>query len=161
TTLASLEQGVANVGRSGQTTCQGDSGGPSFMNIGGADVIVGITSYGEQGCVSYGSVTRVDLSASWIDPYITANGGGGGGGGAGGGEGGAGGGGGGGGGNEAGAGGGGGGGGGGAGGGGGGGGGTGSGGGGGGGQCAAAEAEPNDAPEDSNAVCINTSFSGA
>ncbi len=78
TTLTSLEQGVANVGRAGQTTCQGDSGGPSFMNIGGVDVIVGITSYGEAGCVSYGSVTRVDLSASWIDPYIAANGGGGG-----------------------------------------------------------------------------------
>ncbi len=80
TKLASLEQGVANVGRPGQTTCQGDSGGPSFMKIGGQDVIVGITSYGEQGCVNYGSVTRVDLAASWIDPYITASGGGGGGG---------------------------------------------------------------------------------
>lgn len=80
TKLHSLEQGVANIGRPGQTTCQGDSGGPSFMSIGGQDVIVGITSYGEAGCVDYGSVTRVDLSASWIDPYIAANGGGGGGG---------------------------------------------------------------------------------
>lgn len=80
TALASLEQGVVNVGKPGQTTCQGDSGGPSFMTIGGATVIVGITSYGEQGCVNYGSMTRVDLAASWIDPYIAANGGGGGGG---------------------------------------------------------------------------------
>jgi secreted trypsin-like serine protease len=77
TTLTSLEQGVANVGGAGQTTCQGDSGGPSFMTINGASVIVGITSYGEEGCVSYGSVTRVDLSAAWIDPFIQANGGGG------------------------------------------------------------------------------------
>ncbi len=75
TTLTSLEQGVANIGGSGQTTCQGDSGGPSFMTIGGQSVIIGITSYGEEGCVSYGSVTRVDLSASWIEPFIEANGG--------------------------------------------------------------------------------------
>jgi hypothetical protein len=66
---------VADNGHTGQTTCQGDSGGPSFMKIGGADVIIGITSYGSFGCVDYGSVTRVDLSASWIDPYIAANGG--------------------------------------------------------------------------------------
>jgi V8-like Glu-specific endopeptidase len=77
TTLTSLEQGVMNVGHGGQTTCQGDSGGPSFMKIGGVDTVVGITSYGEQGCVSYGSSTRVDLSAAWIDPFIAANGGGG------------------------------------------------------------------------------------
>ncbi len=75
TTVAGLEQGVVNIGKPGQTTCQGDSGGPSFMKIDGADVIVGITSYGEYGCVSYGSSTRVDLSAAWIDPYIEANGG--------------------------------------------------------------------------------------
>lgn len=75
TTLHSLEQGVINVGKGGQTTCQGDSGGPSFMEIGGKTVIVGITSYGEMGCVSHGSSTRVDLSAAWIDPFIEANGG--------------------------------------------------------------------------------------
>lgn len=77
TTVAGLEQGVVNVGMAGQTTCQGDSGGPSFMTINGQSVIVGITSYGEAGCVSYGSSTRVDLSAAWIDPFINANGGGG------------------------------------------------------------------------------------
>ncbi len=75
TKVAGLEQGVVNIGKPGQTTCQGDSGGPSFMTIDGVDVIVGITSYGLQGCVDYGSSTRVDLAASWIDPYISANGG--------------------------------------------------------------------------------------
>jgi V8-like Glu-specific endopeptidase len=80
TVLAGLEHGVANVGKPGRTTCQGDSGGPSFMNIGGESVIMGITSYGLRGCVDYGSMTRVDLCASWIDPFIAANGGGGGGG---------------------------------------------------------------------------------
>ena len=76
TALAGLEQGVANVGKPGRTTCQGDSGGPSFMDIGGESVLMGITSYGLRGCVDYGSMTRVDLCASWIDPFIAANGGG-------------------------------------------------------------------------------------
>ena len=76
TTVHSLEQGVVNIGHAGQSTCQGDSGGPSFMTIDGQVVVVGITSYGEYGCVSYGSSTRVDLSAAWIDPFIKANGGG-------------------------------------------------------------------------------------
>ena len=75
TTLHSLQQGVMNVGKSGQTTCQGDSGGPAFMKFDGVDVVAGITSYGEFGCVSYGSSTRVDLAADWIDPFIAANGG--------------------------------------------------------------------------------------
>ncbi|MEZ4310112.1 MAG: trypsin-like serine protease [Polyangiaceae bacterium] len=75
TTLHSLEQGVMNVGKPGQTTCQGDSGGPSFMEIDGVTVVAGITSYGEYGCVNYGSSTRVDLSADWIQPYIDAHGG--------------------------------------------------------------------------------------
>lgn len=75
TRLTSLEQGVANIGGTGQTTCQGDSGGPSFMDVSGKSVIIGITSYGEEGCVSYGSVTRVDLAKSFIQPYIDANGG--------------------------------------------------------------------------------------
>jgi V8-like Glu-specific endopeptidase len=75
TKIAGLEQGVVNIGKAGQTTCQGDSGGPTFMNMDGVDVIIGITSYGLQGCVDYGSSTRVDLAASWIDPYIDANGG--------------------------------------------------------------------------------------
>jgi len=75
TTVANLEQGVVDIGGPGQTTCQGDSGGPSFMTINGQSVIVGITSFGEEGCVDYGSSTRVDLSASWIQPFIDANGG--------------------------------------------------------------------------------------
>jgi V8-like Glu-specific endopeptidase len=76
TKLAGLEQGVVDVGGPGETTCQGDSGGPTFMNVNGNNVIIGITSYGDFGCTSYGSSTRVDLSASFIQPYIDANGGG-------------------------------------------------------------------------------------
>lgn len=75
TKLANLEQGVIDIGQPGQTTCQGDSGGPTFMTVNGRSVIVGITSYGEEGCVSAGSSTRVDLSTSFIQPYIDANGG--------------------------------------------------------------------------------------
>lgn len=76
TTLHSLEQGVMNVGEPGQTICTGDSGGPAFMSIEDELVIAGISSYVKRGCVSYGSATRVDLSAPWIDRYIEEDGGG-------------------------------------------------------------------------------------
>jgi secreted trypsin-like serine protease len=75
TKLSGLEQGVVDIGGTGQTTCQGDSGGPTFMDVNGKNVIIGITSYGDFGCTSYGSSTRVDLSASFIQPFIDANGG--------------------------------------------------------------------------------------
>jgi secreted trypsin-like serine protease len=75
TDLHSLERGVMNIGKPGQTTCTGDSGGPAFMKIGGRKVVAGIHSYVRTGCVTYGSAARVDLSAAWIDPYIEEHGG--------------------------------------------------------------------------------------
>src|SRR5439155_6202199 len=51
-------------------TCNGDSGGPAFMTIGGQEVIVGLTSYGDVNCNQGGYDTRVDALAAWVDPYI-------------------------------------------------------------------------------------------
>ncbi|MDB4965851.1 MAG: hypothetical protein JWN44_1540 [Myxococcales bacterium] len=51
-------------------TCNGDSGGPAFMTIGGRDVIVGLTSYGDVNCNQGGYDTRVDTLASWVDTYV-------------------------------------------------------------------------------------------
>ena len=54
-------------------TCQGDSGGPTFMTIGGVEVVVGITSFGDPDCTQYGASTRVDIFAeSFIDPWIAS-----------------------------------------------------------------------------------------
>ena len=52
-------------------TCEGDSGGPALMMMGGQERIVGITSFGDQGCMQSGYDTRADTYASsFVDPYI-------------------------------------------------------------------------------------------
>jgi MYXO-CTERM domain-containing protein len=40
------------------------------MNIGGQEVIVGLTSYGDVNCNQGGYDTRVDTLASWVEPYV-------------------------------------------------------------------------------------------
>jgi MYXO-CTERM domain-containing protein len=53
-------------------TCEGDSGGPGLMNLDGSgEVIVGITSFGDQGCMQFGADTRIDVFAdSFVQPFI-------------------------------------------------------------------------------------------
>jgi secreted trypsin-like serine protease len=51
-------------------TCNGDSGGPAFMTVGGSEVIVGLTSFGDVNCNQGGYDTRVDAMLSFIDPYV-------------------------------------------------------------------------------------------
>jgi len=46
--------------------CEGDSGGPSFASIGGANVIVGVTSFGDQSCAQIGADTRPDAEKDWL-----------------------------------------------------------------------------------------------
>jgi uncharacterized protein (TIGR03382 family) len=50
-------------------TCNGDSGGPAFMTLGGVEVIVGITSFGDSNCTQ-GSDTRVDVFGTFVDTYV-------------------------------------------------------------------------------------------
>jgi secreted trypsin-like serine protease len=58
-------------GNATTNTCEGDSGGPAFMTRGGQEVIVGITSYGDQFCQQGGVDTRVDAYfTSFIAPHI-------------------------------------------------------------------------------------------
>jgi MYXO-CTERM domain-containing protein len=54
------------------TICEGDSGGPAFMMLDGQERIVGVTSYGYQGCPPDmpGTETRVDQYADFIDQYV-------------------------------------------------------------------------------------------
>jgi hypothetical protein len=51
----------------GTGKCHGDSGGPSFLTIGGIQKVVGVTSFGDQTCVSGGADTRVDAELDFID----------------------------------------------------------------------------------------------
>ncbi len=59
--------------------CSGDSGGPAFFDRNGDIFVVGVTSYGDAQCRSYGVSTKVDAYESWILGYtgdLTSSGGG-------------------------------------------------------------------------------------
>jgi hypothetical protein len=57
-----------------RNTCNGDSGGPVFATVGGTEVVVGVTSFGDEDCEQAGAYVRVDAHASsFIDPWIAAN----------------------------------------------------------------------------------------
>jgi V8-like Glu-specific endopeptidase len=77
TTFNDFTPFLIEVGQTGHTTCQGDSGGPTFRSIGGAETVIGVTSFGEPGCTNGGSMSRVDAYTDWIDAQVAANGGGG------------------------------------------------------------------------------------
>ncbi len=51
----------------GTGSCSGDSGGPSFATIGGAQKVVGVTSFGDRYCQQYGAYTRTDAELSFLD----------------------------------------------------------------------------------------------
>lgn len=57
-------------------SCHGDSGGPVLASRGGAEVLIGVTSRGDPGCIEYGDNVRVDsfrasFLATWIDAAAT------------------------------------------------------------------------------------------
>lgn len=55
-------------GGMGKQTCQGDSGGPGFMVFPGetSERLIGVVSYGDQGCQQFGVDMRVDTQLPWI-----------------------------------------------------------------------------------------------
>ncbi len=53
-------------------TCNGDSGGPALLVRNGVEEIVGITSFGDQLCKSFGVDTRVDMESNFIDAQLEA-----------------------------------------------------------------------------------------
>lgn len=50
-------------------TCGGDSGGPSFLEIDGAERLVGVTSFGDLACTR-GTNTRVDVHAAFLQTIL-------------------------------------------------------------------------------------------
>ncbi|MBI4510525.1 MAG: trypsin-like serine protease [Deltaproteobacteria bacterium] len=53
-------------------SCAGDSGGPVFLKIDGKEVLAGITSNGDPGCVEYGISTRVDAFVEeFVEPFAS------------------------------------------------------------------------------------------
>jgi hypothetical protein len=71
--IASLDATSLSFGPSPSQTCEGDSGGPAFATLGGAEVLVGVTSSGDPGCATFARDTRVDaFDASFVAPYLAA-----------------------------------------------------------------------------------------
>ena len=70
TTIADVDQSFLYMQDPTHITCEGDSGGPALAMYGGAEEIVGITSFGDQGCRTYGADTRVDTIVDFVDPYV-------------------------------------------------------------------------------------------
>lgn len=58
---------LVQVGDHSSNVCSGDSGGPAVMEIGGREVQIGVTSFGDEGCAMFGVDTRVDVFAPWIE----------------------------------------------------------------------------------------------
>jgi hypothetical protein len=50
-------------------SCGGDSGGPVFLEVDGAERIVGVTSFGDPACTR-GTNTRVDVHAAFLEAIL-------------------------------------------------------------------------------------------
>ncbi len=73
TALQYVDDLFLGFGDSTHNTCEGDSGGPAFMTRNGKEVIVGITSFGDQNCRQGGVDTRVDMFwTDFVAPQIMA-----------------------------------------------------------------------------------------
>ncbi len=72
TTLAYFDDNFVAFNDPRHITCEGDSGGPALLTINGVETIVGITSFGDQGCIQQGVDTRVDAYLDFIDKWTTS-----------------------------------------------------------------------------------------
>jgi len=54
----------------GKGKCEGDSGGPSFAMVNGAQMQVGITSFGDQDCANFGADTRTDAEKTFLLQHV-------------------------------------------------------------------------------------------
>jgi hypothetical protein len=50
--------------------CNGDSGGPAFQTLNGTEVIIGVTSGGDDSCTQGGYYTRIDANRAFIDSFV-------------------------------------------------------------------------------------------
>jgi MYXO-CTERM domain-containing protein len=64
---------ITGYDKDGAWTCNGDSGGPNFIDIGGQEVIAGVTSYGTSKCgTPEDGAVRTDRYYAWIMDYVAA-----------------------------------------------------------------------------------------
>jgi V8-like Glu-specific endopeptidase len=73
TTIGGVEDGVLDLTDNGTGTCQGDSGGPTlYQHTDGTTYVIGVASYGQEGCPGGGSMSRTELCAAWLDAQVAA-----------------------------------------------------------------------------------------
>lgn len=70
TTLAQVTEKELKLEGGAAQPCAYDSGGPAFMTVGGAELLVGVTSRGDSACSTYSRETRVDAHLAFIDQYL-------------------------------------------------------------------------------------------
>jgi V8-like Glu-specific endopeptidase len=73
--ITAMEAATFRIEAEPAMSCHGDSGGPVLATRDGAEVLIGVTSRGDPGCIVYGQNVRVDsfraFLSSWIDAAAT------------------------------------------------------------------------------------------
>ena len=72
TVIAGLDaDDTVRVGDPQHVTCLGDSGGPALIMEGGAEIVIGVDSYADNGsCNLPAHFRRTDLYTGFLDPYL-------------------------------------------------------------------------------------------
>jgi secreted trypsin-like serine protease len=68
--LVDFDDTILELDSNSGDTCEGDSGGPAIMRIGGVEKVVGITSFGRDGCDGPAFETRLDAYAEFLSDYL-------------------------------------------------------------------------------------------
>jgi MYXO-CTERM domain-containing protein len=76
-TIDEVVEDEIGLGVPGRNICQGDSGGPTFIDMGGTDTVLAVSSYGSNFCMNRSYCTRTDVHvdsglkeviAAWTGP---------------------------------------------------------------------------------------------
>lgn len=67
--VTAVEAGTFSIAADPGMSCGGDSGGPSFLEVGGAERLIGVTSSGDPACTT-GTNTRVDVHAAFLQAIL-------------------------------------------------------------------------------------------
>jgi V8-like Glu-specific endopeptidase len=67
--VTAVEAGTFSIEASPGMSCGGDSGGPLFLEAGGVEHLVGVTSYGDPSCTR-GTNMRVDVHAAFLQSIL-------------------------------------------------------------------------------------------
>jgi len=67
--VTAVEAGSFSIGGAPAMSCGGDSGGPSFLEVNGAERIIGVTSYGDLTCTR-GTNMRLDVHATFLQTIL-------------------------------------------------------------------------------------------